>query len=287
MTVVDLKDANGAAVMAAATTATIQKKSHKAGIPICVTRFDGRDNIGHTRSVTMMFYPQGVSPAAGAAPQDPFTARNLLRFMYKTDDYQVFYQDWFSHEVRRMIISDGTGAAYDEANRRANERSINFLKADQRNALFVVDQALWDVHNKEINRAIKSVNDFCRQGREGYERLAVVIVSTGATVSIDSEVATSRKTYISAQNTALNWLLSNTGGTANAASTDKDATAYNAADVLLAPVAQVPAPAAGGAITTTARPNILQLIDVDSEAISHDGSNVVANVKTVKPEFRL
>jgi hypothetical protein len=43
----------------------------------------------------MMFHPQGVTPAAGAAAPDPFTARNLLRFMYKTDDYQVFYQDWF------------------------------------------------------------------------------------------------------------------------------------------------------------------------------------------------
>ncbi len=46
--------------MSNATGANIQKKAHKAGIEICVTRFDGRNNIGHTRSVTMMFYPQGV-----------------------------------------------------------------------------------------------------------------------------------------------------------------------------------------------------------------------------------
>jgi hypothetical protein len=73
-----------------------------------VTRFDGRNNIGHTRSVKMTFYPQGVKPtavAAGGIQPDLFTARNLMRFMYKTDDYQVFYQDWFNHEVRRMIIS--------------------------------------------------------------------------------------------------------------------------------------------------------------------------------------
>jgi hypothetical protein len=171
-----------------------------------------------------------------------------------------------------MIISNGT--AYDEANRRANERSINFLKADQRNALFVVDQELWDVHNKEINRAIKSVNDFCRQGREGYERLAVLIVSTGATVSIDSEVATSRKTYISAQNTALKWLLTDT--------------------VLTNGQFAAAAAGAANAVATvypenTASTTILQLIDVDSEAISNDGSNVNATTgaKTVKPEFRL
>jgi hypothetical protein len=177
-----------------------------------VTRFDGRNNIGHTRSVTMMFYPQGVKPQVQVT--DPFTARNLLRFMYKTDDYQVYYQDWFNHEVRRMIISSTNFTAssqnYEEANRRANERTINFLKQDQRNAIFVVDEELCNIHNKQINATIKAVNDFCRAGREGYERLALVIVSTGASAKITSEVSTGRVNYVNLDNSALDWLM---GGT--------------------------------------------------------------------------
>lgn len=132
--------------------------------------------------------------------------------MYKTDDYQVFFQDWFHHDVRRMIISPPTNGVYDEANRRANERSINFLKADQRNALFIIDERLQDVHAKQINQAIKAVNDFCRQGREGYERLAIVIVKMDASVSIESNVATSRDNYIKGGNSALAWIMGGTSG---------------------------------------------------------------------------
>lgn len=36
---------------------TVQKRQHTRAIPICVTRFDGRDNVGHVRSVEMQFYP--------------------------------------------------------------------------------------------------------------------------------------------------------------------------------------------------------------------------------------
>jgi len=53
-------------------------------IPICVTRFDGRNNVGHTRSETMNFSPGGDGTKGG---QGQFSVRNLLRFMWKTDDY--------------------------------------------------------------------------------------------------------------------------------------------------------------------------------------------------------
>lgn len=166
-----------------------------------MTRFDGRQNVGHVRAEELTFYPQGVQ----AAPQgNQFNVRNLLRFMYKMDNMQILFQDWFSHEVRRMIISDGI--QYTEANHRANERAINFLKQDQRNALLVIDESMYDLLDKNINRTVKAINDFCKQGREGYERLAVVIVRDGARVSIESEVSTARTTFVSTGNTGLNWL---------------------------------------------------------------------------------
>ena len=96
---------------------------------------------------------------------------------------------------------------YDEANRRANERTINFLKSDPRNAIFVVDEKLCNIHNKQINAAIKAINDFCRAGREGYERLALVIVSDGATANISSEVSTGNVNYVNQDNSALKWLM--------------------------------------------------------------------------------
>jgi hypothetical protein len=203
---------DGANGIAGSQTLTVKKNAPNTGIPICVTRFDGRQNVGHVRAEELTFYPQGV-PAAQQGNQ--FNVRNLLRFMYKMDNMQVLFQDWFSHEVRRMIISNGI--QYEEANHRANERAINFLKQDQRNALLVIDENMYDLLDKNINRTVKAINDFCKQGREGYERLAVVIVRTGARVSIESEVSTARTTFVSTGNTGLNWLFAGAAVAINAA----------------------------------------------------------------------
>lgn len=104
--------------------------------------------------------------------------------------------------MRRIIISGGDDNA--EADNRANERVINFLKQDARNAVFVVNRFVEDMQSKEITRVIRCVNEFTLAGREGYDRLAVVIVDDNAfnNLKIESRIMTSRATYIGPQNPA-------------------------------------------------------------------------------------
>lgn len=87
--------------------------------------------------------------------------------------------------MRRIIISPSENA-YADANSRANERAINYLKQDGRNAIFIVDSKVENLDQKELGRAIRSINEFCLPGKEGYDRLAVVIMEAGAQAAIDS-----------------------------------------------------------------------------------------------------
>jgi hypothetical protein len=81
-------------------------KGDRDTIEICVTRFDGRDNVGHVRSETFKFSPSGKEAGVSTKSLMNFSVKNLLKFMFKTDQFEVYYQDWFPHYVRRIIISE-------------------------------------------------------------------------------------------------------------------------------------------------------------------------------------
>lgn len=67
-----------------------------------MSRFDGRNNVGHVRSQTFLYKTRGHPDRATDA--NAFNVKNLLRFLYKQDMYRVHYQDVFPAYVRRMII---------------------------------------------------------------------------------------------------------------------------------------------------------------------------------------
>lgn len=67
-----------------------------------MSRFDGRNNVGHVRSQTFLYKTRGHPDRA--TDSDAFNVKNLLRFLYKQDMYRVHYQDVFPAYVRRMII---------------------------------------------------------------------------------------------------------------------------------------------------------------------------------------
>jgi hypothetical protein len=132
----------------------------------------------------------------------------------------------------------------------------------------VVDEKLCSIHNKQINAAIKAINDFCRAGREGYERLALVIVSDGATANISSEVSTGNVNYVNQDNSALKWLMEGPSATGTS-------------------VAVITAAAGTTYAASFTSEDILQLIDVDTVKIATDGSATTRPARTVSKEFRL
>lgn len=78
-----------------ATVSTMQRirigKGQRDTIDICVTRFDGRDNVGHVRSETFLFNPSGGETGDGTKSFRNFSVKNLLKFMFKTDEFEVYY----------------------------------------------------------------------------------------------------------------------------------------------------------------------------------------------------
>ncbi len=132
----------------------------------------------------------------------------------------------------------------------------------------MVDEKLCNIHNKQINAAIKAINDFCRAGREGYERLALVIVSDGATANISSEVSTGNVNYVNQDNSALKWLMEGPSATG-------------------ADVAAITAAAGTTYAENFASEQILQLIDVDTVKIANDDKSTTPTARNVPKEFRL
>lgn len=126
-----------------------------------------------------------------------FCKENLLDFFYKSGNYRIYAQDYFKPDVRRMIISDTQnkwaksqfGSEFNdgssklatyiaESNKNANERAIKFIKLDPRHAIFVINFFIMDNSNKEFGNVLRSINNFCAAGQEGYDKLAVVIMIT-------------------------------------------------------------------------------------------------------------
>lgn len=63
-----------------------------------------------------------------------------------------------------------------ENNKHANERAIKFIKLDPRHAIFVISYDIMNNSNKEFGNVLRSINNFCAAGQEGYDKLAVVIM---------------------------------------------------------------------------------------------------------------
>lgn len=96
--------------------------------------------------------------------------------MFKTDQFEVKYHDWFPPHVRRMVIEAGEGDDVKIANAKANERAINFLKADEHNALFVIDAKMENKNQKEYLQMLDCLIEYMQPGSRGYNNLAVVIM---------------------------------------------------------------------------------------------------------------
>lgn len=79
----------------------------------------------------------------------------------------------------------------------------NFLKQNPRNAVFIVHEKFLNFSRKETQAAFRAVNEFCKQGQDGYERLAVLILKGDDKSTIESTVTVGDSMFVGGSNVAL------------------------------------------------------------------------------------